>query len=606
MSSEVSSPEMIESGFKAFALSQEVLNSLDKLGFQSPTPVQQNCIPLLLGEETDLIALAKTGTGKTGAFGIPLIEKLENKPEVQALVLCPTRELATQVAANLQAFGSAKNLKVAAVVGGESYRRQIEALRRGPQIVVSTPGRLVDLMDQQIMDLSSVEYFILDEADEMLSFGFKESLETIWETLADNEKKVHTWLFSATMSESIHRLTGAYLTDPKEVRLNQNQETIKVDSYVAVVYQEEKEDALSLAILAEPEFYGIIFAQTKQQVAQLELKLRSFGIEVDSLHGDKVQAERVRTIKRFKSRETQILVATDVAARGLDVEDLTHVVNFELPWDAETYTHRIGRTARAGKQGTVWNFVSPKETHLMRKFEVKLKTQFKALKVPSKQEVNDLVVKNWLNSLIKTSQYDRELASLDTILNSQEGQVPEISYEARTWIAKLVKHLKIGVPTNLRTPRLLDYVSSKKSSSTGGRSSEGRSERGGFEGPRSGGRRFSRDSGRPARREFGGGFEPSQGREFSGGSEASSVRRPRKDKYSDKVKSRAQNQVENSETAGHFEGGEKSSSRSFAGKGKSFSRDRKYSDRGSKESSDRSDRKSSVSFRDKFKSKKKS
>ncbi len=326
-------------------------------------------------------------------------------------------------------------------------------------------------MDQRIVDLSSVKYFVLDEADEMLSFGFKESLETIWQALgaqneaeesddetadSKSEKSVYTWLFSATMSESIHRLTSEYLSKPIEIRLNQNQEPIKVESFAAVVYQEEKEDALSLAILAEKDFYGIIFAQTKQQVAQLELKLRSFGIEVDSLHGDKVQAERARTIKRFKNRETQILVATDVAARGLDVENLSHVVNFELPWDAETYTHRIGRTARAGKQGTVWNLVTPKEAHLLRKFEARLKISFKKLNVPSKQEVHELIIRNWLKSVIDSEKYDREFESLDGALNGIESDKLEISYEAKIWLAKVIKFLHIGAPNNLKTPRILD------------------------------------------------------------------------------------------------------------------------------------------------------
>ncbi|MFO0001217.1 MAG: helicase-related protein, partial [bacterium] len=225
----------------------------------------------------------------------------------------------------------------------------------GPESVVSTPGRLIDLLEQKALKLDQVKYLILDEADEMLSFGFKDALESIWQTLASNESKAKTWLFSATMSSSILKLTSQYLDQPVEVLLNEKQTPIKVQSFAAVVYEEDKLDALALAILNEPQFYGIVFAQTKKQVADLEILLRSLGLDVDSLHGDKAQVDRNRTIGRFKKRETKILVATDVAARGLDVADLTHVVNFELPWDVETYTHRIGRTARAGKEGTVWN-----------------------------------------------------------------------------------------------------------------------------------------------------------------------------------------------------------------------------------------------------------
>jgi ATP-dependent RNA helicase DeaD len=444
----------MESGFSQWSLSQEVLKSITHLGYKDPTPVQAACIPVLLEQDTDLLALAKTGTGKTAAFGIPLAEKLKRGSDIQALVLCPTRELASQVASNLQSIGSLKGLKVATILGGESYRKQFDALKLRPEIVVSTPGRLIDLLDQKALKLDQVKYLILDEADEMLSIGFKDALESIWKTLESNEAKAKTWLFSATMSSSILKLTSEYLNKPVEVMLNEKQTPIRVQSFAAVVYEEDKLDALALAILNEPQFYGIVFAQTKKQVADLEILLRSLGLDVDCLHGDKAQADRNRTITRFKKRETKILVATDVAARGLDVADLTHVVNFELPWDVETYTHRIGRTARAGKEGTVWNFVRPKEVHQLRRFERALKTEFKSLRIPTKEEVDSAAKLHWLKSVDSVVRPNLEL--VDVLFDKYADELPAASPETRIWLSKVLVKAEVGVPHQLKQPRSFD------------------------------------------------------------------------------------------------------------------------------------------------------
>lgn len=444
-----------DSLFTQWGLSEETLHSISALGFENPTPVQAAVIPHLLTQDSDLLALAKTGTGKTAAFGIPLVEKLSTKPELQALVLCPTRELATQVAQNLQAIGKGKGLKVTTVLGGESYRKQIDSLSRNPQILVSTPGRLIDLMEQKIVKLETVRTLILDEADEMLSFGFQEALETIWDSLQG--KTVHTWLFSATMSESIKRLTSKYLNSPHQVTLNSAAEPTKVKSYAAVVYEEDKIDALCLLLKNTPEFYGIIFAQTKKQVGELEIKLRSLGNQVDSLHGDKVQADRTRVITRMKRKETQILVATDVAARGLDIENLTHVVNFEIPWDVETFTHRIGRTARAGKEGIVWTMVRPKEAHQLRKFERHLKFQFEPLQIPSVMDVRKNQIKAWLKAVAQTevSSKDLELYK-NIILDLQVEEEFLLSNAAQEWIFKAMAHSQVGADFEGHQPRSFD------------------------------------------------------------------------------------------------------------------------------------------------------
>jgi len=442
------------SGFLKYPFSEEVQNAIQKMKYTQPTPVQEACIPYLLENETDLLALAKTGTGKTAAFGLPLVEKLSTEKKVQALVLCPTRELAAQVAQNLQLFGKTKGLKVVTILGGESYRRQFDALKAGPQILVSTPGRLVDLMEQGVVKLSGVQYFILDEADEMLSFGFQEALETMWKQLSENENDFKTWLFSATMSESIRKLTKKYLKKPHEVSLHTSAEKIRVESYAAVVFEEDKEDALALLIQNEPQFYGIIFAQTKQQVAQLEIRFRNMGLHVDSLHGDKVQADRVRTINRMKRKEVKILVATDVAARGLDIEDLTHVVNFELPWDVESYTHRIGRTARAGKQGTVWTLVRPKECQYLRKFERALKFEFKPLLIPTVEEIRSSQIRRWLLEVSKAvvSEKDQKVFQAG-FQKTDQGELSDLSTETKEWLMKAMAYLKVGSGANLRQPR---------------------------------------------------------------------------------------------------------------------------------------------------------
>lgn len=390
-------------------------------------------------------------------------------------------------------MGRQKGLKVTTVLGGESYRKQIDSLRRNPQILVSTPGRLIDLMEQKIVKLDTVNTLILDEADEMLSFGFQEALETVWKALEENENTVNTWLFSATMSESIKRLANKYLSDPYQVTLNSASENARVESFAAVVYEEDKVDALCLLLKNTPEFYGIIFCQTKKQVSELEITLRGMGLAVDSLHGDKVQADRSRVIARVKRREAQILVATDVAARGLDIEDLTHVVNFEIPWDAETYTHRIGRTARAGKTGIVWTMVRPKEAHQLRKFERALKSEFKQLKIPSVQDVRKNQIRTWLEAVQKTevSAKDQSLFQ-DIMLKLQVDQEIPMSPEMQEWIFKALTYSKVGADFEGMQPRSFELR--PREDSRGARAhgdsprrDSGPRERGGFRGagPRS-------------------------------------------------------------------------------------------------------------------------
>lgn len=359
------------SSFSDFNISPELITTLTKMGFTAPTEIQQKTLPVLLADKVqDLVALASTGTGKTAAFGIPLVEKIDAKSmHPQALVLSPTRELASQVADQLKKIGAAKNINVAVIYGGSSYRTQIMQLKKGAQIVVATPGRLVDLLEQDLLSLTKVKVMILDEADEMLSMGFQESLNFILsathpEDIDDNVVRAscQTWLFSATMSSSVRQITKRYLEKPFFIEVSTGKglsPTIR-HSYFTI-RSELKTEGLLRLLRSLPQFYGFIFCQTKLEVAELEQALLKNNLLVESLHGDKVQKDREFILKRFRSGETRIVVATDVAARGLDIQNLTHVINFSLPWNEETYIHRVGRTGRNGSDGHAFTLVGPHE-----------------------------------------------------------------------------------------------------------------------------------------------------------------------------------------------------------------------------------------------------
>jgi ATP-dependent RNA helicase DeaD len=512
---------VIVNDFEEFGLSKETFKSIEKMKYTTATAIQKACIPFLLDNSSDIIALAKTGTGKTAAFGIPLIEKIDINGGLQGLILCPTRELAQQVALNVKNMGDQKNIKVTTILGGESYDKQLRALRTNPHVIVSTPGRLIDLIEQKIIKLQGVKYFILDEADEMLSFGFQDALEMIWKSLDETaggkskveDKPFNTWLFSATMSENIRKLTKKYLHSPHEVKLNTKMDKIKVDAYAAVIFEEDKIDALSLLIKNEADFYGIIFATTKKQVAELELCLRNLGLDVDSLHGDKVQAERTRTINRMKSKQTKILVATDVAARGLDIQDLTHVVNFEIPWDVETYTHRIGRTARAGKGGIVWTMVKPKESPSLRRFERALDFEFKKLVIPTVEDVQVNQKIRWLKELSTKPFRESEFVKFEKALEKMDDEkVKALSLETRQWIVRAFQYFGQSEELHMKQPRSLELRKTDNFSGggndRGGYSNDRGGDRGGYSdrGPRRGGYSNDRSNDRGGDRGgFGGG-----------------------------------------------------------------------------------------------------
>lgn len=346
--------------FKALGLSDNVLSVLQKKGWETPTPVQEQTIPLLLKDEKDLVGQAQTGTGKTGAFGLPLIDKLdETSNKVQVLVLCPTRELAVQVAEEISSFKGTKRLFVQTVYGGASFSQQERALRKGVQIVVGTPGRIRDHIDRKTLKLDTVKYVVLDEADEMLNMGFEEEVREILKQVPEKRRML---LFSATMPPPILKIAKTFMGDYDMIAIKQEHlATELTDQIYFQVRDSDRFQALCRIIDTEPEFYGIVFCRTRAETDVVADKLIDRGYDAEAIHGDVSQNQRELTLKKFKMKKVVILVATDVAARGIDVNDLTHVVNYNLPQDPEAYVHRIGRTGRAGKQGTAISIVSPSE-----------------------------------------------------------------------------------------------------------------------------------------------------------------------------------------------------------------------------------------------------
>jgi Superfamily II DNA and RNA helicases len=331
--------------FKQLGLTEKTLVALEKKGYKTPSPIQEKVIPLLLAGEENIIGQAATGTGKTAAFGLPLIEKLQGTHRPQALILAPTRELANQVAEEIESFQTGKELRVLSIYGGQSYTIQISALKKGVDIIVGTPGRVIDHLDRGSLKLDSLEYFILDEADEMLNMGFIDDIETIFKK-ANPDKKV--LLFSATMPKEILSVAKKYMRNYQLVSVKNDQMTTTQTSQIYFEVQEEdKLNALCRIIDVEPDFYGIVFCKTKLDVDFVTGKLMERGYQAHGLHGDILQKQRETILDQFKNRTAKILVATDVAARGIDVNDITHVINYALPQEIERYVHRVGRTGRA-------------------------------------------------------------------------------------------------------------------------------------------------------------------------------------------------------------------------------------------------------------------
>ena len=418
--------DKVVQSFETLGLSESILTTLDRLGFETPTEIQQKAIPILLDTtQPDFIGLAQTGTGKTAAYGLPLIDRVDpDKKYPQALIMTPTRELGQQVARQLEDFArGTKGVQIAVVYGGTAISNQIKKLKSATHIVVATPGRLLDLIKRKAINLTAIEYMVLDEADEMLNMGFKEAIDEILEYAPENRT---TWLFSATMPAGIRKLVKHYMNDPKEVSINTSEKINKdiVHQYVTTKTS-NKTAAVRRFLDINADMRGVMFCRTKRETQQIADELESQGYGVAALHGDLSQAQRDAVMKRFKARAMQLLIATDVAARGIDVDNLTHVFHHTLPDQLESYTHRSGRTARAGNKGISLAFINPREGRRISELERKNNIRFEAVEVPTLEALTTSRMNNWAHFIVNT-QVDPQA---DLILEQLQGNFEHLSKE---------------------------------------------------------------------------------------------------------------------------------------------------------------------------------
>ena len=450
--------------FEELGVSEEIRRAIEELGFTQPMPVQEEVIPYLLGNRNDVIALAQTGTGKTAAFGIPVLQRIDtSRKETQALILSPTRELCLQIADDLKDFSKyMPGIHVEAVYGGASIGQQIRALKHGVHIIVATPGRLIDLMNRGVAQLDQAYNVVLDEADEMLNMGFSESIDAILERIPEDR---NTLLFSATMSREIERIAKGYLHDHKEIVVgSRNEGAENVNHIYYMVNAKDKYLALKRIVDYNPRIFAIIFCRTKLETQEIADKLIKDGYNAESLHGDLSQQQRDLTMQKFRQHTVQLLVATDVAARGLDVDDLTHVINFGLPDDIENYTHRSGRTGRAGKKGTSISIVHIREKHKIRNIEKEIGKKFVEGNIPSAQEICQKQLYKVMDQIVKADVNDEEIEPFMTDINRY------FEYVEKEDLIKKIVSLEFGkfLAYYADAPEILPVTSKKeeKTSST--------------------------------------------------------------------------------------------------------------------------------------------
>ena len=482
--------------FEELGLEERLVKATSELGFVNPTSIQEKAIPVLLSGTKDFIGLAQTGTGKTAAFGLPLLQVInESDKYPQALVVCPTRELCIQIVNEIELFKKhIQAINVIAVYGGTSIGQQIRELKRGIQIVVATPGRLIDLIERKAINLEQIKYVVLDEADEMLNMGFQDDIELI---LKNTPQRESTWLFSATMPPEIRRVSKKYMKDPVEVTVGKaNTANKNIDHQYYVVAAHHRYEALKRLIDFNPGIYGIIFTRTKADAQNIAEKLTREGYDIDALHGDLTQQQRDVVMGQFRDKTLQLLIATDVAARGIDVQGITHVINYELPDDIEVYTHRSGRTGRAGNMGICMSIVHSREVGRLRQIERMVQSQFHKLEVPTGK---DVCRKQFFGFMEKLLQADISHGDYETYLPMMAEKFADVSKEevlqrvAATEFDRFLKYYENAEDLNIREQR---------------RDPRDRSQRDGFNrddrGNRRGDDRFNRADrgGRGERREF--------------------------------------------------------------------------------------------------------
>ncbi len=393
--------------FEELGLSKPLLDGLADMGFETPTDIQQQSIPLLLKHDGDFIGLAQTGTGKTAAFGLPLLELIDTASrDTQALILAPTRELAQQICHQLELMSrKLGKLNVVPVFGGANIMTQIREIRRGAQVIVATPGRLMDLMKRKEVKLDSIRFMVLDEADEMLNMGFKEDIDYI---LSKTDSGRNIWLFSATMAREIKRIVDTYMNNPEEVRINREQiVNTNISHKVVQLKASDKIEALRRYLDYDADMFGVVFCRTKRDTQKVADELNNNGYSTEALHGDMSQAQRDAAMKRFRNKNLKLLIATDVAARGIDVDDITHVIHFALPDDPEFYTHRSGRTARAGKQGISLALITKGDNRKLKHIAHKLGIEFEKAEVPALEAITKKRIARWSENLINQNASDK-------------------------------------------------------------------------------------------------------------------------------------------------------------------------------------------------------
>jgi len=406
------------STFQELGLDANLLQAITDLGFETPSEVQQKAIPLLLESERDLVALAQTGTGKTAAFGFPMLQKIDvNSRTTQGLILSPTRELCLQITNEMKAYGKhLKGLNVTAIYGGASITEQAREVKRGAQIIVATPGRMKDMIGRNLVDITKIQYAVLDEADEMLNMGFYDDINEI---LEDTPKDKNTWLFSATMPKEVARIAKDFMTEPLEVTVgNKNESTSNVTHEYYLVNARDRYQALKRLADANPDIFSVIFCRTKRDTQKVAENLIEDGYSAGALHGDLSQNQRDLVMKSFRNNQIQMLVATDVAARGIDVDDITHVINYQLPDEIETYTHRSGRTGRAGKTGVSMVIVSKSEVRKIKSIERIIKREFEKKEIPDGMQICEVQLMSLANKVHNTEinhEIDAYLPSINEI-----------------------------------------------------------------------------------------------------------------------------------------------------------------------------------------------
>lgn len=411
------------STFLELGLNEDLLTAITDLGFETPSDVQQKAIPILLNEDSDLVALAQTGTGKTAAFGFPMLQKINiDSRTTQGLILSPTRELCLQIANELKLYGKyCKGLNVTAIYGGASITEQARQVKRGAQIIVATPGRMKDMINRKMVDISKIEYAVLDEADEMLNMGFYEDITDI---LSHTPEDKNTWLFSATMPKEVARIAQDFMEDPIEITVgNKNESTNQVSHEYYLVNARDRYLALKRLADANPDIFSVIFCRTKRDTQKVAEHLIEDGYSAGSLHGDLSQNQRDLVMKSFRNKQIQMLVATDVAARGIDVDDITHVINYQLPDEIETYTHRSGRTGRAGKTGVSMVIVSKSEVRKIKSIERIIKKSFEKKEIPSGIEICEVQLMSLANKVHNTEinhEIDRYLDSINELFEDTD------------------------------------------------------------------------------------------------------------------------------------------------------------------------------------------